>query len=114
MNNNRILMEWIEANGNKVDSSKNTSQASNEKIYIWDMYIDPADKGTWTSAEIYRGKYDGAVFDSEFEAIKHGRIHLKELENEGELKGDLDDYTIDAEPILKSEVYPDTLQSSGI
>ena len=114
MNNNRILMEWLDAKGNKIGTNKSTSQTSNEKVYIWDMYIDPADKGTWTSAEVYRGKYDGAVFGSEFEAIKHGRIHLRELEDEGELKGDLNDYTIDAESILRSEVYPDTIQSSGI
>ena len=114
MNNNRILKEWLDATGKKININKNNSQSIDEKVYIWDMYIDPFDKGTWTSAEKYRGKWDGIVFKSEFEAIKHGRIHLKELEEDGELRGTPDDYVVDAEAIPKAEVSTDTLQSSAL
>ena len=44
------LKEWVYGNN------------STEVVYIWDMYIDPKDKGTWCSAEEYNGEYDGSVF----------------------------------------------------
>lgn len=114
----KSLCEWVDASGNKISSNKPASQStvgkSDEFVYIWDMYIDPIDKGTWCSAEKYNGEYDGFVFKTKEEAFRYGKEHLYELEDEGELRGDPDDYDIDTVTIRKSEVSDYTLKFSGI
>ena len=110
-------MEWLDANGNKVAINRNTTTnnpMSNKLVYIWDMHVDPEDSGVWCSAEEYKGEYQGFVYESEFEAIKYGRMHLSELEEKGELRGDADDYSIEAIAIPMSKVSKDTLRLSGI
>ena len=112
MNNNRILKEWLDASGNKIASNNTTTD--NRVVYIWDMYIDKFDKGNWLSADYYNGEWQGMVYESKAEALKYGRMHLEELEEEGELRGSPDDYDIDIieVPILK--VSKSTLRFSGI
>lgn len=83
-------------------------------VYIWDMYIDPKDKGTWCSATLYNGEYDGYVFETEDQAIQWGCDHLSELDHEGELDGYPDDYTVDAVAIPVSKVSQYTLETSNL
>jgi hypothetical protein len=102
------LKEWVDANGNKAAGK------SAEVVYIWDMYMDPKDKGTWCSAEEYNGEYDGSVFKTKEAAFNEGKIHLYELEDEGELRGDPEDYDIDVVAIPKNKVSNYTLEFSGL
>lgn len=83
-------------------------------VYIWDIYLDPADKGNWTSAELYNSAWDGVVFETEDEALNAGYYHLGELEDEDELEGDPDDYYVEAFSVSVSDVDPDTLLMSGL
>ena len=98
----KSLCEWV---------YKNTDS---EVVYIWDMYIDPKDKGTWCSAEEYNGEYDGSVFKTKEAAFREGKIHLMELEDEGELRGLPEDYDIDVIEIPKNKVSDYTLEFSGV
>jgi hypothetical protein len=84
------------------------------EVWIWDVYLEPEDKGTWTSAELYNGKYDGYVFETEDEALDAAWLHLGELEDEGELEGDPDDYYVEAFAVPVSEVAEETLSESGL
>ena len=113
------LCEWIDAKGNKAPANNQASQQtinnkSAEVVYIWDMYIDPRDKGTWCSAEKYHGEYDGCVFKTKNSAINAGLDHLLELEDEGQLRGDPSDYDVEAIAIPLSEVSVYTLEFSGL
>ena len=85
-----------------------------DTVYIWDMYIDPRDKGTWCSAEKYNDEYDGFVFKTKEDAFHYGREHLYELDDEGELRGDPDDYDINTIAIPLSKVNNYTLSLSGL
>jgi hypothetical protein len=76
------------------------------------MYIDPRDKGTWCSAEEYNGEYDGSVFKTKEAAYNEGKIHLYELEDEGQLRGDPEDYDIEVRAIPKNKVKPGALTES--
>jgi hypothetical protein len=112
------LCEWVDSKGNKASSNNTTKQVTtntvNEVVYIWDMYIDPRDKGTWCSAEEYNGEYDGSVFKTKEAAFNEGKIHLYEIEDEGELRGDPEDYDIDVVAIPKNKVSDYTLEFSGL
>ena len=113
------LLEWVDRAGNKASFNNRTNKPatndeSEEVVYIWDMYIDPRDKGTWCSAEKYNDEYDGFVFKTKEDAFNYGREHLYELDDEGELRGDPDDYDIDVVAIPKSEVSDYTLRFSGL
>jgi hypothetical protein len=93
-------------------------------VYIWDMYIDEAEKGNWTSAEIYSGLYSGTVFETEDQAFDAGLTLLRELEDEGELtyededgeeyEAEPEDYTIDTVAISVKDVDEETLADSGL
>lgn len=82
-------------------------------VYAWDMYIDPADKGTWTSLD------GDMVFETEDDAENAGIQLLSELDHEGEL-GDEDeyvepmDYAIDVIKIPVSNVSNDVLIYSNL
>jgi hypothetical protein len=113
------LLEWVDSTGNKVSFNNQTNKPatkgeSEEVVYIWDMYIDTRDKGTWCSAEEHNGEYDGSVFKTKEAAFREGKIHLYELEDEGELRGLPEDYDIDVIAIPKSKVSDYTLEFSGI
>ena len=109
MNNNRLLLEWIYTN-----TPTNNKLANEKLVYMWDIYINQKDKGTWLSAEEINGVWEGFVLESEADAISGGLRHLEELENEGELDGDLDDYTVDAIAVPISKVSKNTLRFSGL
>lgn len=99
----------------KVAEKKASYNGNTPKVvYIWDMYLDPADKGSWTSAELYDGKWDGTVFETEEEAVNAAWYHLQELENEGDLEGGLDDYSVDTVSVPVKDVDPDTLSFSNL
>jgi hypothetical protein len=83
-------------------------------VYIWDMYIDPKDKGTWLSAELYNGEYDGIVFETKDDAVSAGYTHLEELDDENELDGYPDDYSIDTVAVPVNQVSDETLEFSGL
>ena len=118
MNNNRLLMEWINASGKKINSAPvakaPTQTVNNKDVYVWSMYIDNQTKGNWMSAEEVHGQYEGFVFETAQEAIDFGHNHLRELEDEGELLGDADDYTVEAVAIPISKVSKSTLTFSGM
>ena len=115
MNNNRMLREWLYADGTKITTVNQPVKSINNKVvYIWDMYVDTKDKGTWTSAEKYKVEWVGTVFETEQEAIDAGYNHLVELEDEGELICKPDDYTVEAMAVPISEVSDETLLFSGL
>ena len=117
-------IEEIKAEIEKLQQELAAAEAAEKKasygnnvpteVWIYDMYIDPADKGTWTSAELYQGKYDGYVYETSDKAIRGGLAHLNELADEGELEGDPIDYTVEAINIPISEVDEDTLSFSNL
>ena len=112
---NKSLCEWVDNKGNKITAAGNINNSQPEEVvYIWDMYVDPRDKGTWCSAEKYNGEYDGYVYRSKEKAYAGGFNHLLELNDEGQLRGDPDDYDVDAVAIPKSEVSDYTLRFSGL
>lgn len=84
------------------------------EVWIWDIYLKPSKKGTWTSAELYQGKYDGYVYETEEDALDGAWVHLGELDDEGELRGDPDDYYVEAFSVPVSEVHEETLSYSGL
>ncbi len=116
--------EEIKAEIEKLQQELAAAQAAEKKasygnnlpteVWIWDVYLEPADKGTWTSAEIWQGKYDGYVFETENDALDAAWSHLSELEDEDELDGDPDDYYVEAFSVPVSEVAEDTLSDSGL
>jgi hypothetical protein len=89
-------------------------------VWAWDMYIDPAEKGTFCSAEKYAGAWDGVVFETEDAALDAGWYHLQELDDEGELSDDPDDYiepddyTVDAFAIPLKDVPASVLKWSNL
>ena len=113
------LNEWVDAQGKAVTTGQaattTKAQSTNQQVvYAWDMYIDPADKGTWLSAYAdNRGIWDGFVFKTDLEAVEYGDQHLQDLEAKGRLKGDIDDYSIDTIEIPISKVSIDSLRFSG-
>ena len=125
MNGFELLREWLDASEKQLKTASNSSGKAptskmpatsyEEVVYIWDMYLDQRDKGTWCSAEKQEdGKYEGYVYKTVNQAYHGATTHLYELENEGELRGDPIDYTVDIVDIPISEVGDYTLEFSGI
>jgi hypothetical protein len=77
-------------------------------VWYWDIYFDPSEKGTWTSID------NDIVFETEDAAFDGAYEHLRELEDEGELEYDSDDYYVDAVKIPLSKVSADVLEWSGL
>lgn len=77
-------------------------------VWYWDIYKDPSEKGTWTSIDT------DLVFETEDAAIDGAYAHLRELNDEGELEGEVDDYYVDAVKISSSKVSPEALEWSGL
>lgn len=118
---NLNLAEWVDANGNKINSQSKPNQvvpkdiADTQPVFIWDIYLDPIDKGTWCSAEKnYVGRYEGTVYETPLKAHNSAETHLEELEEEGELEGKADAYRIDIIAVPISQVDDMTLDWSGI
>lgn len=83
-------------------------------LYAWDMYLSKRNKGTWCSAEKEDGTWDGIVFETEQDAINAAITLLGELEDERELNGDPDDYTIDTFTIPITELTVEDLEYSDL
>lgn len=103
----------------KVAEKKAAMTEKPTVVWVWDMYLDPKNKGTWTSAELYNGVWDGIVFESKDKALNAAWDHLKELDDAGELGDwenpvDPDEYTIEAFSVPVSDVDPDTFHFSNL
>lgn len=85
-----------------------------DTLYIWDMYKDENEKGTWCSAEKYGIDWDGTVFETEEDAFNAAATLLNELADENELDGDPDDYTIDIIPVPFKELTAEILEYSDL
>lgn len=59
-------------------------------VWTWDIYLEPTEKGTWTGIE------NDLVFETKDKALDAAWKLLNELDDEGELDGDPDDYYIEA------------------
>lgn len=84
------------------------------ELYAWDMYIDESEKGTWCSAEKEGNTWDGVVFETEADATSAAWTLLGELDDERELDGDPDEYTIDIFMIPITEVTVELLEESDL
>ena len=84
------------------------------QLYAWDMYISDDEKGTWCSAEKDGSTWDGRVFETEENAVSAAQVLLNELDGEGELYGDPDEYTIDTFMIPITEVTVELLEESDL
>ena len=107
----RLQQELAQA---KIAEKKATYTDMPKEVYIWDIYLTPNRKGTWTSAELYNGKWDGFVYETADEAEEGGWGHLYELDNEGELRYDPDDYYVEAVAIPLADVQEETLRFSDL
>ena len=67
-----------------------------------------------TTIREHYDEYDGFVFKTKEDAFHYGREHLYELDDEGDLRGDPDDYDIDVIAIPKAKVSRYTLRFSGL
>jgi hypothetical protein len=87
-----------------------------EVVYVWDIYLDPAEKGNWLSAEEddITGMWEGTVYETADAAIRAGNLHLDELWDEGDLEYSRRDYYIDAYDIPLGNVSDETLSFSGL
>jgi hypothetical protein len=77
-------------------------------VWAWDMYLEESEKGTWTSIN------NDLVFETKDKALDAAWGLLRELEDEGELSGDPDDYYVDAFEIPLSSVSKDILRYSDL
>lgn len=77
-------------------------------VWTWDIYLTPKKKGTWT------GVQNDIVFETQDKALDAAWALLKELEDEGELRGDPDEYYIDAFEIPLSSVSKEALKFSNL
>jgi hypothetical protein len=82
-------------------------------VWAWDMYIDPADKGSWVSID------NDSVFETEEEALDAGWLLLNELDDQNDLDEygegiEPDDYNVEAYKIPISEVPVDVLKWSKL
>lgn len=77
-------------------------------VWYWDIYFNPDEKGTWTSID------NDTVYETKDAALNGAYNHLSELDDEGELEYDVDDYYVDAVKIPVSKVSTDALEWSGL
>jgi hypothetical protein len=79
-------------------------------VYAWDMYLDPADKGTWVSATYNK------VYATEKEAYKAGCRELDLGYADGTLDPDAvpEDYVVDTIKLPVSQVPAEVLKDCGL
>jgi hypothetical protein len=77
-------------------------------VWTWDIYLEPAEKGTWTGIE------NDLVFETEDKALDAAWTLLNELDDEGELEYDPDDYYVEASEIPLSSVSKEVLKYSNL
>jgi predicted RNA-binding Zn-ribbon protein involved in translation (DUF1610 family) len=106
----RLQQELAQA---KEDEKRAASKGT-KSVWFWDMYVDAADKGSWTSID------QGVVFETEDKAIDAGWNHLGELDDEGELNDededpiDPDEYTVEAIEVPLARVPESLLIDSDL
>lgn len=107
----RLEAELAKAKAELVAAKKaNLGNKYPEYLYTWDAYKTKSEKGTWRGAEFYDGDWDGALFDTEEEAIAEGKILVADNLDPGEA---LEDYTITAYPVPISEISDEQLEYLG-
>ena len=79
-------------------------------VYAWDMYLDPADKGSWISATLNK------VYATERDAYKAGCHELDLCYRDGILDAEAtpDDYIIDTIKLPVSQVPTEVLTACGL
>lgn len=79
-------------------------------VYAWDMYLDPADKGSWISATYNK------VYATEKDAYKAGCHELDLCYKDGILDDGVmpDDYIIDTIKLPVSQVPTEVLKACGL
>jgi hypothetical protein len=77
-------------------------------VWTWDIYLESTKKGTWT------GIKNDLVFETEDNALDAAWELLNELDDEGELRGDPDDYYVEAFEIPLSSVSKEVLKYSNL
>jgi hypothetical protein len=82
-------------------------------VWAWDMYLDPADKGTWVSID------NDTVFETKEAALDAGWLLLNELEDQNDLDEygegiEPDDYHVEAYKIPISKVSTEVLKWSKL
>jgi hypothetical protein len=128
------LTEWRSADAIKADIAKlqqelHDTEVAEKKatyssmptvVYAWDAYVSPTEKGTFCSAEKYNGVWEGTVFETEDDAVDAAWLHLQELDDEGELSDDpdeyleADDFTIDVFTIPLKDIPDEVLAWSDL
>ena len=73
-----------------------------------DIYLEPTKKGTWT------GIKNDLVFETEDKALDAAWALLNELDDEGELEYDPDDYYVEAFEVPLSSVSKEVLKYSNL
>jgi hypothetical protein len=84
------------------------SKAKSTSVWTWDIYLTPKKKGTWT------GIQNDLVFETQDKALDAAWALLNELDDEGELRGDPDDYYVEAFEIPLSSVSKEALKYSNL
>lgn len=77
-------------------------------LYAWDIYDDEKKRGTWVSTS------NDLVFETENKAVEAGYNLLCELDDQGDLEGDPDDYWVDAVEVSMDDVTVSVLEYSGL
>lgn len=91
-----------------VAPSSPTTPTPTSVVWSYDIYLEEADKGTWTSVD------NDLVFETKDKALDAAWLLLTELYDEGELEGDPDDYYIEAIDIPLKSVSKETLRYSNL
>jgi len=89
-------------------SVASVSKAKPTNVWVWDIYLTPKKKGTWTSIQ------NDLVFETQDKALDAAWRLLNELDDEGELRGDPDDYYVEAFEIPLSSVSKEVLNYSNL
>ena len=77
-------------------------------VWVWDIYLEPAEKGTWTSTD------SDVVFETKDKAVDAAWTLLNGLDDEGELEYDPDDYYVEAFEIPISSVSEEVVGYSNL
>jgi hypothetical protein len=77
-------------------------------VWTWDIYLEPVNKGTWTGIE------NDLVFETKDKALDAAWTLLNELDDEGELEYDPDDYYVEAFEVPLSSVSKEILRYSNL
>jgi hypothetical protein len=96
------------ASTDTVVSTAPVSKAKPTSVWTWDIYLTPKKKGTWT------GIQNDLVFETQDKALEAAWALLNELNDEGELDGDPDDYYIEAFEVPLARVSAAVLKFSDL